>query len=241
MSAQNGMSIELDNLSFQPAKAWLPIFKSLNLNIYAGERVLIVGRSGSGKGVLLQLLAGMHQDFQGLIKINGSALRTLDLYSFRSQVGDIMEAESIFNGTLLENITMGRSIPPERVLYVLRRLNVLDAFNEKGMDLDAMLATNGQNLTHKLIASVIFARSLAHDPALLLIDETALVLDVEDYDNMLATILKSPKRRTIVGISNSTRSARHYQRVIYLEQGAIVDDQPYEEARTKAWFQALTP
>ena len=235
----DGLSIKLDNLSFGIPETKYNIIQKVNLDIAAGSKVLIVGKSGSGKSTLIQLIAGLYENYSGLIKVNDIPLKNISIYDYRSKTGDSLAGESIFEGTLLDNITMGREISVTRILEVLRQLKVMDYIEEQGYSLESMLLTGGMGLPAKMKSAIMFARSIVHRPQLLLLDETAHTVDSLDYPTMLSAIFKSPYKRTVIGISNSTRHAYLYERIILIENGSIIADLPFESAKNQQWFQNL--
>lgn len=239
LSGENGLSIKLDNLSIRFPDAKYNSIHKINLNINSGERVLIVGRSGSGKTTLLQLISGMYEDYTGLIKINEIPLKNINIYNYRSKTGDSIAGETIFEGTILDNITMGRNISINRVIGVLRHLEVLEYMEEQGFYLDSRIITGGMNLSSKMKSAIIFARCIAHRPLLMLHDETAHTVDKIDYPAMLTALLRLPHHYTMIATSNSTRNAHLYERVIFMENGSISSDLPYESACRQQWFKDL--
>ena len=85
------------------------MLKDVNLNILAGQRVAILGKIGSGKSTILRMLAGLYQPLEGLVEIDGIDLRQIDPIDFRSHVGFVSQEPRLFNGSLRDNILMGRA------------------------------------------------------------------------------------------------------------------------------------
>lgn len=238
-TGHQGLEIWVKDLRFGFEDFPQPILQGLNFDLKAGERILITGANGSGKNILLQLLTGMYTHYTGSIRINGLELRNLNLEQLRRTIGDSMAKESIFHGTLLENITMGRNAPMEEVLQVLK-VTHLDRFADNLQDgLKTVLAPEGKKLSRSTKAKIVLARCLMTQPRLILLDENLNRIHNTERMDILDYILLKQHPWTVIAISNSVKMTPYFDRVLYMERGQLLDDGTPDSVKSRSWFKNL--
>jgi ABC-type bacteriocin/lantibiotic exporter with double-glycine peptidase domain len=223
-----GLEIELENVSFRFPHMQEDILKNLNLKISPGEKVIITGPSGSGKSTLIQLLAGLFTDYRGRIRFNGLPLYSLNLQHLRHHVGDSLSQETIFRGSIKDNITLGRDdISEEQVWKAIDKAGLRAIINHLEEGLKTMLQPEGVRLTNNTVRKIIFARSIVHNPRLLLLEETLLSERSKEREAMIDTLINSPC--TMVAICKDEDLMKRSDRIIAMKGGSVAFEGTYDD------------
>ena len=206
--------IEAQHLSFgyEGAK---PLFSDLSFAIAPGETVCITGHDGSGKSTLLKLLTGVYKDFGGALLIDGIPIGNYDLASLREHTGILFLHEDIFEGTLWENITMGKEADAAYITQLCRQtgLHHFVALLPSGFDTE--LAPAGMRLPRNVVQKIRLVRALAHQPKLLLLEEPWQGIEAP-YQHQIQQLLSSLPDATVVVATNNPIFAQKCSQVISL-------------------------
>lgn len=222
-----GLHYEIRNLSFKHSNADRPVLDRISLEIKSGEKVVVTGKSGSGKSTLLYLMAGLIEDYSGNIIVNKLPLETLALDKLRSMIGDSLSHQSIFHGSIRENITVGKDTNEEWLRDIIRLVELDEyVFNLKS-DLDTVMLPEGKQVSHAVISKIILARSIYCNPKLMLLEEEFNHLNKKDSNKLLAYIFNGPW--TLVAVSNQEQTMQRADTIVELDQGEITFKGTYEE------------
>lgn len=225
-----GLHYEFRGLSFTHSNADKPILDRINLEIGAGEKVVVTGKSGSGKSTLLYLMAGLIENYSGNIIINKLPLETLALDKLRSMIGDSLSHQSIFHGTIRENISVGKDTDEETLRDIIKLVELDEfVFNLKD-DLETVLLPEGKQLSHAVISKIILARSIYCNPKLMLLEEEFNHLNKKDSKKLLDYIFHGSW--TLVAVSNQEQTMERADTIIELDQGEIAFKGTYEEYKS---------
>ncbi|MFK8018620.1 MAG: peptidase domain-containing ABC transporter [Pseudomonadales bacterium] len=165
-------SIEVSDLSYRYSNNDPLIFSDLNLTVEAGEFVSIFGASGSGKTSLLTVLMGLSEPSSGSISIDGMDLKSLGMSSYRAQISAVMQEDTLFSGSLLENITFFDLSPDiKRVRQVCIAADILHEIERMPMSFDTLVTDMGTSLSVGQQQRVLMARALYQQPKVLFLDE----------------------------------------------------------------------
>lgn len=220
ISTINGIKIDFNNVSFGYPNGKI-VLNEINLAIQEGEKVLIVGNSGSGKSTILRLLTGTFTNFTGSIRINNVALGSYSIDSLRSNTGVLISQQDIFQGTIRDNVTMGdRSISNED-LFNITKITGLEKFIEQlevGFDTDIDPA--GKKLPEKIKQGVLLARALLSKKSMLLLENPFDGLESDTIENVKALMAKSENITMLVTAGNNLNE-EIFDKIIYLENGSI--------------------
>lgn len=168
--------LQLDNIDFSYDEN-KPLLKEINLTVNPGEFIGIIGATGSGKSTLFRLLLGLEIPKQGRIIYDDIDLKNWDLIDLRSQIGSVLQNNIIFEGSLLENISLGRKCE-EKILENILDLSHLKEFIESlPMGLQTLISYGGNNISQGQKQRILIARALFNQPKLLLLDEVTSALD----------------------------------------------------------------
>ena len=219
-----GLDVEISNLSLKFPSYSEPVLQNLNLHIRHGERICISGKEGSGKTVLLQVLGGLYTDFKGSLMYNGHPIGSLNLDQLRSIIGDNFSMEDLFDGTLGENVGMGREyITHDDILAALRLVGLQDFLKELPDGLRTHIVPGGKRIPVSIARRIILSRSFAQNPPMLLLDNFPAA--IEHRVNELSETITSPSAKwTAVVASNHPAMASRCNRIIIMDKGKIVFD-----------------
>lgn len=166
------LAIAAENLCYKYPDSNEYILKNINFNLPQKSSVYITGASGSGKSTLMQLLSGVMQPSAGLIQVNGIPMKSLDQNHLKSQMGFCLCTNEIFQGTVLQNIRMGRAgIGGQDISEVLRITQLSDYISSLPLGLQTVLAPEGSKIPRSVQNKIILARALANQPKLLLLED----------------------------------------------------------------------
>ncbi|PIO48793.1 MAG: ABC transporter [[Chlorobium] sp. 445] len=214
-------NIKITNLSFSYPDGH-QVFRGLSLFIKSGSRVSLVGESGAGKTTLASLLVGIYPPDKGIIEFDNSDITRLDLRDIRRTVGIVMPENEIFDGTIAENILMGRHFPQEQIDWALKTAQIYEAIRALPDRLDTMLNSAGNNLPLGLIRRIIFARVIIAKPCILILDEAFGGLE-ERTKLQLIQSLYAERCWTIIDISHDAELIRRSEMVFVLDKGIICE------------------
>ncbi len=166
-----GMAVTIQNLSFGYDGAD-NVVNNISVHALPGEKVCIKGKDGSGKSTLLRLLTGMYNGFEGSILFNDIPLKNYNLQHLRRHIGLMISQQDIFEGTLLENITMGLENPDmEELVYLCKKTGLSDFIATLKEGFDTPLNTNGRKLSATVVRKILLVRALLNKPQLVLLEE----------------------------------------------------------------------
>ncbi len=204
------------------------VLKGVNLRIEPGERVAVLGRIGSGKSTVLRLLAGLYQPSEGQVDLDGIDLRQVDPAEFRARMGFVGQEPRLFNGTLRDNVTMGRGDIDAARLVEVARLTGLDRLvssHPQGWDLH--VGEMGGLLSGGQRQLVALARALVHQPQVLLMDEPTSSMDAQSelvFLRQLREALHQNGGCTLVVVTHRPAVLELVGRIVVVDNGKIVMD-----------------
>lgn len=229
-----GGSIDLSKVGFAYPKAdgtlAKPLFKDLDLQIADGERVAIVGSSGAGKSTLFSLLLGFYQAQKGSISFGGKPLSELGVNAVRKAIAVVPQDVLLFGGSIAENIAYGRpDASPDEIQQAAAKANAADFINSVEDGYETLVGPRGLRLSGGQRQRLAIARAILADPSILLLDEATSSLDSESEGLVQAALDELMKGRTSLVIAHRLSTVRNVDRIIVLEDGAVVETGSHEE------------
>lgn len=221
--------IEFSHLSFA-YDADVPVLKDLNLEVGAGEKLAIVGPTGSGKSTLIRLLARFYDFDDGRIFLDGIDVNQILSRDLRRRIGVVLQDFHIFSGSVFDNIALGNpAVSRERAIAAARTANALDFIKALPQGFDTELSERGQNLSQGQRQLLAFARVLAADPEILVLDEATASIDTETEQLIQDAIGKLTAGRTAILIAHRLQTIQEADRVLVLDHGRIAELGTHEE------------
>ncbi len=218
------------------------VLKDVTLHIAKGARVSLVGTSGSGKTTLANLLLGLYEPSRGKIMIDDYDISRMSLEGIRKTVSIVLEANELFDGTIEENITMGRDFSYEQLVWALKTAQLYDEVYSLPDGLKTHLVPMGQNVSIGMRRRIMFARAIIGKPRLLILDECFGGIE-ESVKLDLVHSLYQEKSWTIIDIAHDAELIRRSEMIYVLKEGKIVESGiPFELAlREASLFAELFP
>jgi ABC-type bacteriocin/lantibiotic exporter with double-glycine peptidase domain len=232
-----GLSLRIQELSFTYPNNAKEALHNINLDISPGERVCISGYNGAGKSTLVQILSGLHSDYQGVVSYNGFPFKSLNMNSLREHIGDYCTHEGIFRGTILENITIGHEdVTLEDALWAAEKMRLDGYISQLPEGYNTMLNSEGTNVTQGVRTKIILARAIATRPALLAMESFLRNLDQVDRAAIAGFLTDRSTPWTLVTVSNDPVVAARCDKVVILKEGRIVQTGSFDEIATGEHF-----
>ncbi|MBN1835625.1 MAG: ABC transporter ATP-binding protein [Spirochaetales bacterium] len=231
--------IEFDRVGFH-YKEGEPVLRELSFTVNPGERVAIVGYTGAGKTTITSLLTRLWDVQSGAIRIDGTDIRQVARGELRRRVQSVLQEVFLFSGSILDNIRLGSPIPEERIREAVRLVRA-DSFVDKMPDgIHSPLTERGGNLSVGQRQLISFARVLAHDPDVLILDEATGNIDTETEKLIQEALERLLAGRTSLVIAHRLSTIRHADRILVLHQGQLYESGTHEELmRRKGMYHSL--
>ena len=226
--------IEFKNVSFTYQGAGQPTINNLSFKIPAGQKVALVGKMGSGKSTLSRLIAGILEPTSGAILIDGVDVRQIDSADIRKNIGIMLQESWLFSGTIRENIQMGfHEYDDEHILKICKVAGVDDFVGSQPKGYDLEIKERGIGLSGGQRQTINLARSLLHDPQILLLDEPTSSMDQGTEKIVINSLEKFSDDKTMLIVTHRNQIVSIVDRIFVLESGQIISDQTPEQLGIK--------
>jgi ATP-binding cassette subfamily B multidrug efflux pump len=207
-----------------------PIISNLNLKIRAGERIAIVGSTGSGKSTLVSLISRFYTLNSGKILIDGVDIRDIKLSSLRKQIVWVPQEVFLFPGTVFENISMGNeAITHEQVMNAVTQIAADDLIKNLPGGLDFKVNERGVLLSAGQRQLISFLRAWVTDPQILILDEATANIDPETERFITKATREITKDRTSIIIAHRLQTIMHADSIVVMQDGKIIESGTMEQ------------
>lgn len=225
--------IEFDDVAFSYGGAGRPVLDGVSFTLQPGSTTAIVGPSGSGKTTILALIAGLHRPTRGRVLIDGVDAATLDAEARRAASSVVFQHPYLFHGTIRENVLVGDPCAGEDRFARAVALARVDELTGRLPDgAETIVGEAGSALSGGERQRVSIARALLKAAPILLVDEAASALDTENEVAVVDALTADPQSRTRVIVAHRLGSVRHADRVLFLDDGRVVEDGAVDELLT---------
>lgn len=223
--------IEFKNVSFTYENSGITALKDLNFQINKGEKIGIIGKTGSGKTSILYLLTRQFDPTTGNVIVNNQDLEKLNLDEYRRKTGVVPQEVFLFSDSIKNNIAFGindREVTEEELIEATKQAHVYHNIVQFKEQFETMLGERGVNLSGGQKQRVSIARALIRKPQLLLLDDCLSAVDTQTEESILRS-LEELKGQTVVIVSHRISSLRFTDRILVLDNGTIVEQGSHEE------------
>lgn len=226
--------IEYKDVRFSyPTRLEMEVLKGINLVVNPGEKVALVGQSGSGKSTIVQLLMSFYEIEQGDIIIDNKSIKDYDLLALRKNIGVVPQEVILFGGTIEENIRYGNpNASEEEVRSAADQSNSLEFIDKFPDGMQTIVGDRGIKLSGGQRQRIAIARAILKDPKILLLDEATSSLDTESERIVQEALDRLMHGRTSIIIAHRLATIRNVDRIYVLDDGLIVEEGSHDVLST---------
>jgi len=216
--------IEMRGLTFSPGDGDNPLVKDIDLTVKEGERMVIVGRTGSGKTVLCNLLARVLEPPQGCLFFDGIEIHRIPLKVLRRSIGYIPQDTFLFSDTIRENIAFGRLDATEKEIEEAARIaQIYDEMMGFPEGMNTVIGEKGITLSGGQRQRVAIARTILMNPPIFILDDALSSVDIQTEERIFEGMEKVLQGRTSILITHRIAPLRRADRIVVLEEGRIAE------------------
>jgi ATP-binding cassette, subfamily B, multidrug efflux pump len=230
-------SVEFKNVSFTYPHTGIHALKNFNLHISPGQKIAIVGRTGSGKSTVAQLLLRMYDVTAGSIELNNMPLQNADLHSLRERISYVPQDVFLFSDTIENNIGFGLSnIDNTSVKHAAMQASIHNEISSFPSAYETMVGERGVTLSGGQKQRISIARALIKDPTLVIFDDCLSAVDTRTEKQIIANLNEYLHDKTAIVITHRIFSLFNFDQIIVLEDGSIVEQGKHQELLKKQGY-----
>lgn len=211
-----------------------PVLNGLSLQIPAGETVALVGTSGSGKSTLIQLLIGAYSPTAGEIRFNGETTEAISFDVIRDYIAVVLQQPILFNDTLRENLTLGKTYPDHALWQALEVAQLQDVTRQLSAGLDTPIGNHGVRLSGGQRQRLAIARMVLSAPQFVILDEATSALDTATEAALHHALSNFLVGRTTLIVAHRLSAIKQADRIYVLDQGQVCQMGTHEELIAQA-------
>jgi subfamily B ATP-binding cassette protein MsbA len=227
--------IELDSVIFTYPSADKPALNHVSFNLKAGQTFALVGRSGSGKSTIANLLTRFYDIDSGAIKVDGVNINEYTLNSLREQVAVVSQNVHLFNDTIANNIAYAATDKYSRddIIKAAETAHAMEFINHFPNGLETIIGENGALLSGGQRQRLAIARALLRDAPILILDEATSALDTESERHIQGALDELQKNRTSIVIAHRLSTIEHADKILVIDDGNVVESGTHNELLAK--------
>lgn len=217
--------IVFNNVSFSyPSRPDFPVLKNLEFKIRAGEKIALVGRSGSGKSTIINLIMRFYAVSDGRVLVDGNDIQSYHLTGYRHNIGVVPQEVILFGGTIEENIAYGKTGASfEEIKTAARKANALDFIESFPEGFKTLVGERGVKLSGGQRQRIAIARAILKDPAILILDEATSSLDAQSEVLVQQALEKLMEGRTTIVIAHRLSTIKKVDRIFVINEGHLAE------------------
>jgi ATP-binding cassette subfamily B protein len=232
-------NIDFQNVNFTYGHTAIHALKNFNLHIKKGEKVAIVGRTGSGKSTIAQLLLRMYDPSEGKIILDGKNIKDLDLKTLREQISYVPQDVFLFSETVANNIGFGlQTIEMPAVEKAAAQASVEKEIAGFSHQYETMIGERGVTLSGGQKQRISIARALIKDPGLVIFDDCLSAVDARTEKDIITNLNEFLKTKTAIIITHRIFSLFNFDKIVVLEDGAIAEEGTHQQLIEKGGYYA---
>jgi len=220
-----------ENIAFSyPSRPDMQVLKGINIDIKAGQKIALVGQSGSGKSTIVQLLMKFYNPSSGQILLDSKNINELDLTAFRQNIGIVPQEVILFGGTIRENISYGKpNAAEEEIKMAATQSNSWEFIDSFPDGLDTIVGERGIKLSGGQRQRIAIARAILKDPKILILDEATSSLDAESEKLVQDALDLLMENRTSIIIAHRLATIREVDCIYVIDKGKIIEKGTHSE------------
>ena len=222
--------IEFKNVTFTYEDTNITALKNISFIVEEGTTVAILGKTGSGKSTILDLVARLYDASSGEILIDDQPIKSLNLNSLRSAIGAVPQDAFLFSDTIKNNIKFGKEdATDDEIIDIAKKAVVHENIMGFSKKYDTVLGERGITLSGGQKQRVSIARALLKDPQIYLFDDCLSAVDTETEEEILNNLKAASRNRTTLIVSHRVSSAKNADKIIVLEDGQILQEGSHDD------------
>jgi ATP-binding cassette, subfamily B, bacterial len=223
--------ITFEQVSFSyPTRRDFTVLKNMNFNIGAGEKIALVGQSGSGKSTIINLLIRFYSDYSGAVRVDGNSIQDFSLTAYRANVGIVPQEVLLFGGSIEENIAYGKpGASREEIIDAAKQANALGFIESFPEGFNTLVGERGVKLSGGQRQRIAIARAILKDPAILILDEATSSLDAESESLVQEALEKLMEGRTSIVIAHRLSTIKKVDRIFVIKDGELAEMGSHKE------------
>jgi len=223
-------NIEFKNLSFTYPDTGITALKNISFSVKPGETLAIVGNTGSGKSTILELIGRLYDVEEGMLNIDNTPIRKLNLYDLRDSIGYVPQDAFLFSESLRNNIKFGKeNATDEEVVEAAKNAVIHDNIQGFNKKYDTVLGERGITMSGGQKQRLSIARAIIKNPKILLFDDSLSAVDTETEEQILQNLMNISKKKTTLLVSHRISSVKNATNIIVLEDGEIIQQGTHAE------------
>lgn len=232
-------NVTLKNISF--AYGEKQVLKDVNLEIKANSKVAFVGETGSGKSTIIKLISGLISPQNGVVEIDKKDLSTLKLDSYYDHLSYLSQDSPIFDGTLKENIVFDKEIDDEKIIEVLKLVELEKFYSKLKNGLQTELGERGILISGGERQRIALARLFFDDSKIIILDEATSAMDNITEEKVMKVITEKLSNKTFIIIAHRLNTIKNVDEIFVLKNGEILSSGTYNSLQTKCeYFKELS-
>lgn len=223
--------IRFENVNFNyPSRPEIEVLKGIDIHVASGQRIALVGSSGSGKSTITQLLLRFYPLGSGNIQVDGLDIKTLNISDYRRNIAIVPQEVLLFGGTIRENIDYGRrGSSDEEIIAAAKQANAWDFIASFPEGLDTVVGERGIKLSGGQRQRIAIARAILKDPSILILDEATSSLDAESERLVQEALNRLMEGRTSIIIAHRLATIKDVDKIYVIDNGKVVEKGTHSE------------
>ncbi len=233
--------IEFKNVSFVYDDTKIEALKNVSFKVNKGETLAIIGKTGSGKSTILDLIGRLYDVTSGEIKVDGQSVKAINLNSLRESIGYVPQDAFLFSDTIKNNILFGKEDASEDdIIQAAKMADVHKNIKDFNEGYNTILGERGITLSGGQKQRVSIARAIIKQPNILLFDDCLSAVDTETEEKILNNLKKVTAGKTTIIVSHRISSAKNADKILVIDQGDIIQEGTHDQLiNIKGYYKEL--